>query len=1014
MVPKRKPIKRAPVRKATAASKAQKPAPVRRAIPPVKKAEDKDFAQTLVAVRKDLKGMPIHVLSMPWEAKSIATTMGAKWHPELRCHLYEGLTLPPQLAPYASEDFSLERWIEDELNGFMKPLTPSAGRMTPRPHQKTAIKKIIACGKAGWRGFILADNVGLGKSLEAIIGAYGIAQYKGFSPVKKATLLVISPKSVIPHWRNTIKASGVDNMRIVVINYDQAKKLLDVPAKAAAAARTKTKNRLSALYGKPTIRWDLIIADESHKCFPSETLISTDQGMISIGDIVENKMPVQIWTRNDSNGKLELKPINTYMSSLAPDEELATIKHENGTLTGTRNHPIWTSENKYTELGEIYEYEKEKAKNLPQLREGLYLRKQKSSNMLAKMLHRDNEKESHPSPSPKNLRRMPRSFQTQKGKNDVLQQKMFLQNEEEQRRTANKKRGKKQRSRGQGLQPVSRNISRTASRFRSKEILFAQMWRVRKSSFNFRAYEEKQPHARSRGQETGKQSTTRAHISFARGKWSAYCSSIATSRSNRVSNGIRYTHKQEMGFRKFDRKPTSILQVGSSPRRIKNLDRSGRKITQQFTLEVLRQEENPYLIPSRVEGYSIQERRNTGGPRASSTGYTRVYNLEIEDNSNYFANSVLVHNCKNISQRSNAFNRIARYSESPTTAPFVIWASATIGQNPLEVSYLAPLISQINGGGPIPVKEWGKWLMANNFLVKESVAGNYSWIAPKKEHSPSQRAEIQKLQAKDVTRLADMLFGAKSPSMRRNPEEIAGWPTQSHYPTPLDLDGNETALYLQVWNEFRSFMNLHPRGKNPSGGLAATMRFQQKASLITAPHTASFAHDMLDNGLQVALSVKFIETLDTIKEALEKKGWVVAEFSGRNTNEREEERLKFQRGDAQVILFTVEEGISLHAKEQLSTGETASSNQRVLLIHDVRYSSIAMSQILGRATRDGELAAAYYMYAEGTIEPQILNVMLQKMKNLRTLSGDDDATIDVIHDILDGINHVVRDVPKAV
>jgi superfamily II DNA or RNA helicase len=615
-------------------SKAQKPAPVRRAIPPVKKVEDKDFAQTLVAVRKDLKGMTIHVLSMPWEAKSIATTMGAKWHPELRCHLYEGLTLPPQLAPYASEDFSLERWIEDELNGFMKPITPSPGRMTPRPHQKPAIKKIIACGKAGWRGFILADNVGLGKSLEAIIGAYGIAQYKGFSPAKKATLLIISPKSVIPHWRNTIKASGVDNMRIVVINYDQAKKLLDVPAKAAAAAKTKTKNKLSALYGKPTIRWDLIIADESHKL-------------------------------------------------------------------------------------------------------------------------------------------------------------------------------------------------------------------------------------------------------------------------------------------------------------------------------------------------------------------------------------------KNVSQRQNAFNKIARYSEAATTAPFVIWASATVGQNPLEIGYMAPLISQINGGGPIPVKEWGKWLMANNFLVKESVAGNYSWIAPKKEHSPSQRAEIQKLQAKDVTRLADMLFGAKSPSIRRNPEEISGWPTQSHYPTPLDLDGNETALYLQVWNEFRSFMNMHPRGKNPSGGLAATMRFQQKASLITAPHTASFANDLLDNGLQVALSVKFIETLDTIKEALEKKGWVVAEFSGRNTSEREEERLKFQRGDAQVILFTVEEGISLHAGEQLSTGEIASSNQRVLLIHDVRYSSIAMSQILGRATRDGQLAAAYYMYAENTIEPQILNVMLQKMKNLRTLSGDDDSTIDVIHDILDGINHVVRDVTKT-
>jgi len=626
MPPKRKPTKSTanPRRAAVAARVKKASSTTTKAIPVPQKKPEKTFDSIVAGIKKDLNGTRIHVLSMPWEARGIAQVNGVKYHPDLKQYLYEGYTLPPVLQPYRSEDFSLERWIQDELNGRREPIQDFGSRMTPRDHQKTAIKKIMAYGKAGWRGFIVADNVGVGKSLSTILGAYGVARAKGFTAQRPASLLIISPKAVIPHWKNTIRASGADNLRIVVINYDQAKKLLSTPASAEDAVRARTKNKNIALNGKPIIRWDIIIADEAHKM-------------------------------------------------------------------------------------------------------------------------------------------------------------------------------------------------------------------------------------------------------------------------------------------------------------------------------------------------------------------------------------------KNVSQRTNAFNRIARYAEKAETAPFVMWASATIGQNPLEVAYLAPIVSQMSGGKPILVKEWGDWLITHGFSVKKTPGGNFSWIKARTEHSQDQKDYIEKQQLADVNRLAGMLFGEKSPSIRRNPEDIAGWPTQSHFPVPIELDGPEERLYQEAWNEFRHHMQLHPRGKNPSGGLAATLRFQQKASLITAPETSDFANDLLDNGLQVAISVRFIETLDAIKESLEKSGWTVAEFSGRNNLERENERLRFQRGEAQVILFTVEEGISLHAKEQLASGQKATANQRALLIHDIRYSSIAMSQILGRATRDGELAKAYYMYAEDTIESKILKVMLGKMKNMRSLSGDDEETTQAIYDLLDGI-----------
>lgn len=581
------------------------------------------FQEAILHRKSTLKGVPIHVLNIPYEAQYFAKSLGVEYNPYLKMYLYEGVKLNPQLTPYKAEPFSLEKWVEDSLNGTEPAPLPPA-KMKPRPHQVTAIKKIGGTAKTGWRGFVLADNVGLGKTLEGVFGAYLAAKQKGFTPQNKAKVLIVAPKSALPHWRNTLIATSIDNLKVVVINYDQSKKLLDAPASAQNVKKTVTVNRHTMTKGRPTIQWDIIIADESHKL-------------------------------------------------------------------------------------------------------------------------------------------------------------------------------------------------------------------------------------------------------------------------------------------------------------------------------------------------------------------------------------------KNESQRSAAFANIARYEANATKAPFVIWTSATVGQEPLELGYLAPLIGQMCGVPNLTHEKWGDWLISNGYNVKKSKAGNFSWVRPKGDTPPTERAEILALQQKDVSRLSELIFNDNSPSIRRNPEDIAGWPTQSYVATPVQLAPEGYRLYEEAWNEFRRYIGLNPRGKNPSGGLAATLRFRQKASMLSALATAEYVNDLLDNGLQVAISVEFIETLDVMKDYLSKKGWHVAEFSGRNTVDRENERLRFQKGEAQVMVFTVKEAISLHANEQLPDGTKATSAKRAMVVHDIRYSAIDMTQIIGRTTRDGELAIAYLMFTDATIEARILQTVLERMKNVRTLSGDDESTLLAVQNILDGI-----------
>lgn len=564
----------------------------------------------------------IHVLEVPFEMRTVMRHLGAAYSKDLKSWYYKGDQLPSALEPFQSEDFSLERWKEDDLNKSIK--SPQEGKAVykPRPHQIEAGKKIDDFLRKGYRGFIEADDVGVGKSISTLLGAYAAAKRKGHTPKNPARLLIVCPKSSIPHWRNTLRCITFASIfRVVIINYESLPKLLIAPQSAQDAKRTRTKNKRIANQGKPSILWDIIIADEAHKM---------------------------------------------------------------------------------------------------------------------------------------------KNYQT--------------------------------------------------------------------------------------------------------------------------------------------------------------------------------------------------------------------------------------------AQRAKAFTRVARYADKAQHAPFVIWASATVGQNPLELGYLAPLIGQAKGIQGLTPDTWGQWLANNSYHVKKGKVG-WTWIKPKSDNTDA--VEVRAKKKQDIQRIRDFLFTDDFPSIRRLPENIAGWPTIQRIALPVELSTEQKKLYDTLWSQFRQFFSLKMRGRDPQGSLAQQLRFRQKSSLLLVDGVVDFALDMLDNGQQVAISVVFGESIDALKAKFEEKGYSCSEFSGRNVQTREQERLDFQKGKNKVIIYTVTEAVSFHAGEILSDGTKATMARRANIIMDVRYTALDGIQTEGRTHRDGQASNTYYVYGAGTVQEKIIGVMFERMAHMKTLSGDSLDDVEAIERLLD-------------
>jgi hypothetical protein len=334
--------------------------------------------------------------------------------------------------------------------------------------------------------------------------------------------------------------------------------------------------------------------------------------------------------------------------------------------------------------------------------------------------------------------------------------------------------------------------------------------------------------------------------------------------------------------------------------------------------------------------------------------------------------------------------RISGHAKAHDAAPFVIATTATPGHTPLELPYLAPAYAQALGE---PMREWTS-------ATQPGVAFSHRARTPRRRVSSTVavRRDVDHRSRRAAPRTSQLVRGwldeERPPAMLHR---AAPWGPVPISGMPVTLTPAERAAYEAEWGEFCREMDLARRGRNTAKGRAALLRFRQKAGLIRVDSTVAWIAQQVEAERQVACSVEFVATAaDPIAARLRDSGIEVATIYGRDRFDAEAERLRFQTGEAKVCVFTTVASISLHAGETLADGRPGSTEPRVGVFHQARFSGIAGRQVTGRTHRDHQVSPWHIAYAEGTVEEQVGRVMVERIAAASdTVGGDISGLADL-------------------
>lgn len=385
-------------------------------------------------------------------------------------------------------------------------------------------------------------------------------------------------------------------------------------------------------------------------------------------------------------------------------------------------------------------------------------------------------------------------------------------------------------------------------------------------------------------------------------------------------------------------------------------------------MEIFGQKEDKCIEFVRVESIEVLERGSYDKSTNVYSKNTRVYDLEIEDNHNYFANSVLVSNCHYIknpqSLRTKLINDVVK-----TTERLWLLTGTPMTSRPMDYFNLLSLVDS-----PV-AKNWLAYAVRYCAGYQFNAGGRKIWNVTG---------------ASNLEELRDRTSGT---IIRRLKENVLDLPDKIITPIYLKL---KSKAYEDVMGEYYDWYD-----KNPEESKSLTVQFSKltKVRQIIADEkihqTIEIAENIIEQGKKVIIFCNFTDSLNKIVEHF---GKTAVKLDGSMAqHERQFSVDQFQENDKiKVFVGNIKAagvGITLTAAE-------------AVIMNDLSFLPSDHAQAEDRAYRYGQKCnvLVYYPIYQNTIENIIYDIVNNKKKVIATVMGDNINPADTAEEILQRIN----------
>lgn len=749
-------------------------------------------------------------------------------------------------------------------------------------------------------------------------------------------ILIVCPASLKINWKREIEMYTNRRTLIVeggkwgstfdfyIINYDIIKNYHSLPDE-------KTGQQDSLILKE---HFDLAIVDE---CFTYNSKITTDKGDMLIGDIVENGIDVKILSYNYNTKKTEYKKIVRWIRK--NKDTLLKIKLQNGTfIECTEDHKFFTKKRGYVKAREL-KYDDD----LFMLSETINKKtNNEKEQILFPQLFNDNKQQIKS--EKRNRKKIYKILSSLWKKNDVYNGKkneqehnvlIELSREEKYEQQNNKRKTKKNnRKKWWMVQSYEKSLR---YEFENENKIIGKN-------------ENKQSYVQSIECGKNEAKTNRPNIFIKRRPWSI----------NRTTENFTSTFRRRLGTRiscfnqrckPFIQMFTASIPSGYWKQEVENFNRNRWKNTQIKEMEIFRQEKNRSIEFIRVESIEILERGSYDESTTMPSKNTRVYDLEIEDNHNYFINNILVSNCHMIN--NTGAMRTQLMNDILDTIPKVWLLTGTpMTSRPINYYNLLKIVKS-----PLTLNWQG--------YVKRYCKGFQFTVNGRKIWKTDGAANLDELRER-----------TRHVILRRLKTDVLDLPEKIISPMFLELDN---MLYEHEMEEFVKITSADRKKESISITLSRLMAARKLIAREKVPYTCELIDKFLELDKKVIVFTNFTDTLEMIKEKYSKNCVVV---NGSTSKMKRQEAVDRFQTDPKIKVFI---GNIIAA----GVGLTLTAAEGVIM-NDLSFVPSHHSQAEDRANRIGQKNSVivYYPIFEDTIEINIYNILQKKKNNIDQVMGD--------------------------